>query len=146
MSFEEFENYEKAEAFPEYRLVKREIITDFYDACDLQEKYMQGSRFADAILREFASKLEIIFIKLRSNIKAYCIKVSKKDKENIYKKLFELNKYQTNVDSLISEKSLSEIFTYFEILSDFIYEVGISKIEANTEIDPSRAVLEGMGI
>lgn len=146
MSFDEFETYEKAEAFPEYRLVKREIISDFYDACDLQEEYMIGSKNPDQILRMFVSKMETIYIKLRSNIKAHCIKVIKKKHKNSYKKLFELNKYQTNVDSLIEEKSMKEIFAYFELISDFIYEVGISKIEVNTEIDPSHAVLEGMGI
>ncbi len=147
MSFDEFNNYEKAEAFPEYRLVKREIITDFYEACDLQEEYMMGSKYSNQILRKFVSKMETIYLKLRSNIKAHCIKVAnKKNKVNSYEILFELNKYQTNVDTMLSEKNLKEIFKYFELISDFIYEVGISKIEVNTEIDPSHAVLEGMGI
>lgn len=130
--------YEEERAFPEARLYKQTLLEIMSNMLYNFKQYRLGGKKASSWLVSGCSEMLSMYDYLEPKI----LKVSKKNEE--YKELLKLSRYITSVDYFINNTPLIDIMKYKSLIVSFIERIGITKIEQIQEVDPTKAVLDGL--
>jgi len=132
------EDFEQEKALPEARIYKRNIMEILFSMLDHFRHYRLGGKSYKKELSDACNDLLFLYEIMEPKI----IRTSEKKGKERFKELTEVGKYVTSVEVMI-KLPRSKIMKFKSLMVDFIEELGITKIEI-TEVDPRKAVLEGM--